>query len=299
MVAPGHLRFLQHQGVDHFLAQGLAAGPLAHHFQGLLFFPVVLVQGREAFLDRDRQLGLAVGHRAQGLVPVGVEHGVVQDDLGVVVDLGLEVGAVVAEGHFVDAAQQAHVVAQVQGGLDDHPQAAVAADGAVEQLTVVLRAGVHHLAVGQHQLDGFHRAHQRAVADVAAMGVDAQGAADGEVGVALHDAHGQVVGVDVVLHGAPSDARLHGDFLALFGEVEHLVEAAHVDLQGVLGGGLAAHAVAPAADGDGPGVLGHLLDDLLQAGGAHHLIDHDGVELGDVVDGFCGVGGECIAECRA
>jgi hypothetical protein len=70
-----------------------------------------------------------------------------------------------------------------------------------------------------------------------------------------------------------------------------LIKAPHVQLQGLFGGGLAAHAVAPAANGNGAGMPAHGFDDLLQLGRCQDLRYFDGIHTADVVDGFGGVHG--------
>src|SRR5690606_4411621 len=94
----------------------------------------------------------------------------------------------------------------------------------------------------------------------------------------------QVVEIDVLENLAPGDAGLHADLAALGGKCQHLVEVAHVELQGALGGGLPAHAETPATDADRAGVVLHGGDYLLQFGGDENALDPDRVEAGDVVD---------------
>ena len=90
---------------------------------------------------------------------------------------------------------------------------------------------------------------------------------------------------DLVLPKIAADVPVtRADLAALGGECQHLVEVAHVELQGALGGGLPAHAETPATDADRAGVVLHGGDYLLQFGGGENALDPDRVEAGDVVD---------------
>ncbi len=81
------------------------------------------------------------------------------------------------------------------------------------------------------------------------MRIDAEGPTDAEVGVGLHDLHGEVVRIDVFLDLSPRDASLNRDLLAFLREADHSIEVPHVQLEGIVRRRLPTHAVAPAADG--------------------------------------------------
>src|SRR5207245_469710 len=92
---------------------------------------------------------------------------------------------------------------------------------------------------------------ERAEADVASVDVDADRAADAEIGVGLHDADRQAVRVDEALDVAPADAALHADRLGDRREGDHAVERPHVEVQAARARGLPAHAEVTAHTGTG------------------------------------------------
>src|SRR5437762_12548798 len=101
---------------------------------------------------------------------------------------------------------------------------------------------------------------------------------------ALHDLHGEIVRIDRVLDVAPPDARLHADDAVCSVERQHLVHAAHVEMQRAGLGDLSALAEAPAADRNraGPGAQRSL--DFLGRARAPHVGHFYRIKLRDVVD---------------
>ena len=199
-------------------------------------------------------------------------------------DVAEEVIAVRRDGKYLSLLLDADVVRQFQRGLRDHAEPAVAADGAVEDLRIRRGARRGLRTVREDQPDGLHRQDQGTKPHVAPVRVHGERAADREIGIRLHDPHGQVRRVDALLDLTPPRSRLHRDGLGRGIEGQDAVEPPHVDLQRSLGGDLAAHAVARAADGDRSGGAPDRRDDLFGGGRGQHPADGDRIELGDVVD---------------
>ena len=290
VVAPFDPLTAEQDRIEHVASQRPSARPVGDDAHPQTIAPVALIPGHQAVLDGDRLVGPDVGGGADGVVRAGIDVGVVEDHIAMTADVGLEVLAVGAQRHDLAPALDAHVVGEPERGLDDHAQRAVAADGAVEDLRVLGGAGPDQPPVGEHDADRPDRLDQRPLADVAPVHVDAQRTAHGEVGVALHDLHREVVRIDGVLDLAPGDACLDRDLLALLRERHDTVEPSHVDLQRALGRRLSALAEAPAADRHRSRVRPHRLDDLVDRRGNEHPVDHDRVDPGDVVDDGAGAG---------
>ena len=204
-------------------------------------------------------------------------------DVDEVAHLLEEEALVLGDRHAAVAPLDAHVVREIQRDLDDHAEAAVPADRPVEEVPILRGARLDHGAIGEHHFHRPDRENQRPQPDVAAVRVHRQRTANGEIGVRLHDLHGKAGGVDVLLDLAPRGPRLYRNGLRRARETEDRVVPAHVDVQGAVGRGLAAHAVARAADGDRPGMRPHRGHDLRRPGGRDHPGHGHRVDARDVV----------------
>ena len=283
-VAPAHRLSPEHQRVHHVLPEPAASGQLGHGPEDEAIQPVGPVRGYQAIGYGDRLVGPRVGDRVDGVVAVGVDVRVVEDREGVVPHLLREIAGVVGDRHHLVAALDPDVPGEVEGDVGDDAQPAVAAYDAGEDLRVHRAARLHHGPVREHDPQAANGTDQRSLPDVAAVHVDRYRAADREVGVGLHDLHGEIVGVERLLDLAPPRAGLDGDRPRGGIQRQDAIEPAHVDLERAGRGGLSPHAVAPAADGDGALVRAHRLDDLLHRRGCDHALQGHRVESGDVVD---------------
>ena len=100
------------------------------------------------------------------------------------------------------------VVGDIEFGLDDDAEQAVAADHEIEQLLVLGRRHRLERAVRQHHPHRLDRLGERAGLMVHAVGVDRDRAADGEDVGRLHGAH-RKARMQHVLDVVPGRARLH------------------------------------------------------------------------------------------
>jgi len=142
-------------------------------------------------------------------------------------DFALEPGGIVPQRQARDGALDANV----EFHLRDHADGAIAADRGAEELGPRPAIGLDDFAVRQHQLQRLHGMPEGPVADITAMGVDRHRAADGEVGVAVHGPHRQLMRVDEILQIAPAHARLHAHRLRLGAQPHQPVHFAHVEVQ--------------------------------------------------------------------
>ena len=207
-----------------------------------------------------------------------------QHHLVVVQHLGEKLAREFVELQPLDLALELDVVGQVQLHLGDDADAAITANGGIEQGGIGLARGFVDLAVGKHDAQGAHAADDRPLLVEAPVGIDAERSADGEVVEILHHPHGEVVGIDVLLNIPPGGSALHADALVLRVQLENAVEGTHVEMQAGGIGALAAHAVAAAADGYGAVGGEYGVDDVLLALRSHHLADANRIQGGDVVD---------------
>jgi hypothetical protein len=138
------------------------------------------------------------------------------------------------------------VVGDLQLGVEDHAEQAVAAEHQPEQLGVLGAGGPHHRAVGQHHAHRPQRAADRAGRVVHAVGVDGDRAAHGEDVGGLHRLHREA-GVQELLDVVPGGAALRRQ-RARLGVEPQAVEARHVEHDGARREGLSSHAVADAGD---------------------------------------------------
>ena len=177
------------------------------------------------------------------------------------------------------------VVGNIELGLDDDAEQAVAADDQVEQVLVLGRRYRLQRAVRQHHLHRLDRFRQRAGLMVHAMGIDRDRAADAENIGRLHRAD-RKARMQHVLDVVPGRARLHRDRSRTL--IEHdLVEAAHVEHDAALAEGVPAHAVAYAGGRHRELVVarkGQRLRDILDAAYLDHAIDFGLVEAARIID---------------
>ena len=296
VVAPYHRRPQVDDGIDHVLPEPLPEREFRDDPDELPVEPVAFVPPDQAFLDRHRPVRPAPRDRPDGVIPRRIDVPVVEHGIRGIPDVAEEVVPVAADRHDLVAPRDLHVVGELERGLGYHADAAVAAYRPVEDVAVRCRRRIDDAPVGEDHLDRLHRKDQGARVHVAAVAVHAEGPSDGEVGVRLHDAHRQVVGIDLLLDIPPGGACLDRDRLLLRVERHDLVEAPHVDVQASLGGDLAALAFAGAADRDGPARAFHGGAYLVDRRGRNDAADDDGVELRDIVDHLVRRQGERHAE---
>ena len=179
------------------------------------------------------------------------------------------------------------VVHGVELDLQDHPEQSVAPDHGSEQLGVVAAVDLPDGAVREHQADRAHGGREAAGAEVGAMGVDRDGAADAEYVDAGHRGHRETLrvgGLEDVSPGCTgADAHRAPDLVD-----RDPVHVAHVQDERTRERGLAAHAVLGPGHRDGKSLRAcecEGLTDLVVGAGPDHPVHGRAVEAAGVVDG--------------
>jgi hypothetical protein len=174
--------------------------------------------------------------------------------------------------------------------LCDDADAAVTADCGVEEVWIFFwRSGVQG-SIGEEDVDFSDGPDEGAFADIASVDIDAEGSADGEVGVGLHDPDGEAMRVDLFLDLSPSGAGLDGDGACFVVEMKDLVQTSEIDVKGVRVADLAALAESSASERDGAMMGEEGCAEFLDGGWGCEGCDGRGVESCDVVDDVGGRG---------
>ena len=215
----------------------------------------------------------------------GREVAIHQADIAVLLDLACEQRREFLVVHHAAPGLVDQIIGNIEFGLDDDAEQAVAADHEIEQVLVLGRRHRLHRAIRQHHLHRLDRFGERAGLMVHAVGVDRDRAADAEDVGRLHGAN-RKARMQHVLDVVPGRARLHGDRSRAL--VEHdLVEAAHVEHDAALAEGVPAHAVTHAGGRHRELVVarkGQRLRDILDAAHLDHAVDFGLVEAARIID---------------
>ncbi len=178
------------------------------------------------------------------------------------------------------------------------PSAAVAPDHTSEHVRVASPARLDQRAVGKEHVEAANGTDQWTLTHVSAMHVDRHRAADGEVGVGLHDLDGEVVRIERFLDVAPPCAGLDRYGLGDSIEGENALELPHIDLQRPWLGGLPTLAEPSATDRNRTSVTPERGRNLFRRGGRDDRRDRDRIEPGHIVDDEVDLGGKCRIECE-
>ena len=208
-----------------------------------------------------------------------------QADIAVLFDLLGEQRREFLVVHHAAAGLVDQIVGDIELGLDDDAEQAVAANHQIEQVLVLGRRYRLQRAVRQHHLHRLDRLRKGASLMIHAMGIDRDRAADAEDIGRLHRAN-RKARVQHVLDVVPGRARLHRDRSRAF--IQHdLVEAAHVEHDAALAEGVTAHAVTHAGRGYRELVVarkGQRPCDILDAAYLNHAVDFGLVEAARIID---------------
>src|SRR5262249_41561638 len=150
VVPPHHWMTAQTHGIDDSGAKLLAERQLGNLEQRQVVPPACRTNGLQMVRDRRRSIGLRPRDRHHLIVGWWVEIAVVKDRARRIAYVLEENLLVLTRRQRADIALDADVVDELERRLDDHPEAAVAADRAVEEVGVLGRARRDERAVGEH-----------------------------------------------------------------------------------------------------------------------------------------------------
>ena len=297
-IAPMDLAAEEKQWVEQVLAPLLAERPFGDRPHHIFLDRPLPARRLQPLGVRRRALGPLPSRRAQRTVMWRVQVCVVEQRGARVAHRLLEERQVRRRRELRRDALEPLVVGNFELGLNDDAKRPVAPDRTIKDLAVLGRRRVMKRAVGGDEPDRPNAHDQRAEPDVAAVAIDAERPAHGEIGISLHDLDRQIVRIEEALQVTPARAREHAHRARHRIETRYSGQAAHVDVQAAVAGGLAAHAEMAAADrhravGAAQGVLD--LGDGLRPG---YRPDRDRVEAGDVVDRDRGRGHEAAGTTR-
>ena len=281
VVAPRDWVAAEDPRIDNVLANPAAQATAADDRVGRPMHSAGLIRRLNVVGDRERVRGARIRHGVDPLVRRRIDVGVVKDDVRVWLNLAAEEAEVIGDGKRAVESLHVRVGCEIQGDIGNDSECAVSAHCAEEELRVLGRARANDASVREHERDGAHGADERTLSDVATVRVHGECAAHGEGVVRLHDLDGQPCRVDRSAARRASAFPSGRSPCARRYRADDALELAEVELKPIGCGGLAAHAVTSAANGDGAGARGDDARNLLHRLRRYDLAHLDRIEGGD------------------